>query len=227
MKTHKYAVIGTGKTGSYAAEILGSETVTFDEAHPATAELLKGIDMAVIFVPGSAAEEVLEVVFDAGTDAVWGTTGFNWPTDLGERLAEKNLRWVTGSNFSLAMNLVRKSVEVLGRGSSILKEVGFHIHEIHHTQKQDAPSGTAISWKEWLGKECKITSAREGDIKGIHTLHMETPTESVWLKHEAHSRRVFAEGAVWSAKTLLNDLNLEPGLYTFPELFDKAFTDLL
>lgn len=227
MKTHKYAVIGTGKTGSYVAEILGREAVTFDETRPPTPDLLKGVDVVVIFVPGSAASEVLDVVFEAGTDAVWGTTGFNWPADLAERLEGKNMRWVTGSNFSLAMNLVRRSVELFGRGSSILKEVGFQIHEIHHTEKQDAPSGTAISWKEWLGKECKITSERVGDIKGIHTLHMETPTESVWLKHEAHSRRVFAEGAVWSAKSLLNDPNLKPGLYTFSELFDKAFTDLL
>ncbi|TVQ68235.1 MAG: hypothetical protein EA360_00145 [Balneolaceae bacterium] len=227
MKSRKYAVIGTGKTGSFVEEILGSKAVTFDESHPPTLSSLSETDIAIIFVPGSAAGEVLETVLESGIPAVWGTTGYEWPQGLDKRLTERNLTWVTGSNFSIGMNLVRKSIEILGRGSSILKDPQFHIHEIHHSGKQDAPSGTALSWREWLGQKCEITAERTGDVKGIHTLHLKTPSESIWLEHEAHSRKVFAEGAVWCADYLLDCKEPAPGFHTFPELFDRAFSNLL
>lgn len=227
MSSRKYAVIGTGKTGSSAAALLGEDAVMFNRNNPPESGLLSGLDVAIVFVPGSAAEQVMEPLLKSGIPAVWGTTGYEWPVDLSDRLVDRGVSWVTGSNFSMAMNLIRKSIEILGKGSAVIPETQFHIHEIHHTEKVDAPSGTAFSWSEWLGKECEITSEREGDVKGIHSLHMQTPTESVWIRHEAHSRALFAEGAIWSANYLLDQPDTKPGLYTFSQLFDKAFSNLL
>jgi len=219
----KVSVIGTGKTGSAVVDVLGRDAVPFDSESPATIEKLKKTDIAIIFVPGNSAEDVVELLLEAKIPAVWGTTGYEWPEDLHKRVTKAGVPWIIGSNFSLGMNLVRKSLELFGAGSSLLDDPQFHIHETHHVHKKDAPSGTALSWKEWLGKDASISSSREGDVKGIHELRIKTGNESIFLKHEAHSRKLFAEGAVWAAKYLLDNSSVTPGVYPFSTIFDEAF----
>ena len=221
----KISVIGTGKTGSSIADLLGEKAVTFNSSNKPTPEEVSKTDAAIIFVPGSAAPETVDVMLEAGIPAVWGTTGYGWPEDLPEKVKAVQSKWIIGSNFSLGMNLVRKALNVLGEGSDMLDSPIFHIHETHHTDKKDAPSGTAISWQQWLNRESQISSSRVGDVKGIHELHIKTANESIYLKHEAHDRKLFAEGAIWAAEKLLNDKEIVPGVYQFSELFDKAFSN--
>jgi 4-hydroxy-tetrahydrodipicolinate reductase len=223
----KYSVVGTGKTGGAVASLLGENAVPFDEFNKPTVAKLKETDIAIVFVPGSAAEQVQEQILEAGIPAVWGTTGYEWPEDLPNRVKEIKQRWVIGSNFSLGMNLVRKAINILGKGSEMLVDPKFHIHEVHHVRKQDAPSGTALSWRDWLGKDALISSDRQGDVIGIHNLHIKTAEESIYLKHEAHSRLVFAEGAVWTANYILKNRFIEPGVYQFSNIFDRAFSELI
>ncbi len=218
------SVIGTGKTGGAIADALGTSAVTFDRSKKPTAQEVAQTDAAIIFVPGSAAEEIVEVMLKAKVPAVWGTTGYQWPEDLPERVKLKSAKWVIGSNFSMGMNLVRKSLELLGSGSKMLDNPEFHIHETHHTDKTDEPSGTALSWRKWLNRDASVSSSRMGDVKGIHELHIKTRNESIYLKHEAHDRKLFAEGAIWAAKRLIEDPSIMPGVYPFSELFDKEFS---
>lgn len=220
----KISVIGTGKTGGSIAELLGEQAITFNSSKKPLAKEVAKTDAAIIFVPGKAAAETIDVMLEAGVPAIWGTTGYSWPADLPEKVKAVQSRWVIGSNFSLGMNLVRKALNVLGEGSDMLDAPKFHIHETHHTEKKDAPSGTALSWQQWLNKEVQISSSRVGDVKGIHELHIKTANESIYLKHEAHDRKLFAEGAIWAAEKLLNDRKIAPGVYQFSELFDKAFS---
>ena len=98
---------------------------------------------------------------------------------------------------------------------------------MHHNQKKDAPSGTALSWREWLNKDAFISSDRQGDVKGIHELHLKTQGESIFLRHEAHSRAIFAEGAIWTANYILDHPEIDAGVYPFSELFDRAYKELL
>lgn len=223
----KIAVIGTGKTGGTVAEQLGKSAIPFDENSKPTPEKLMEADAAIIFVPGAAAEEIVEILLKTDIPAVWGTTGYQWPKDLPNRVKDIGTRWVIGSNFSLGMNLVRKSLNILGKGSEFLENPKFHIHEVHHVHKQDAPSGTALSWRDWLGKDASISSDRQGDVKGIHEMHLKTAGESIFLKHEAHDRSIFAEGAIWTANYLLDHPEIDSGVYPFSELFDRAFKELL
>lgn len=219
--TSKIAVIGTGKTGGEVAALLGENLFeTFNSANPATVEKLKNADAAIIFVPGNAVADVLPIVLQAGIPAAWGSTGFDWPAEIDRQVKEREARWIIASNFSLGMNLIRKSIEAISAGAGILKQPRFHIHEVHHIHKKDAPSGTALSWREWLAKETEITSAREGDVKGIHELTVETASEKITLRHEALNRRLFAEGAVWAALQLINNKYIKPGIMSFGELFD-------
>lgn len=215
------AVIGTGKTGGEVVDLLPPENIVgpFNTDHRPTAAKLKSADVIIVFVPGSAVPDIMETIMEAKVPAVWGSTGFDWPEDLDQKLKQEGIKWLKASNFSLGMNIVRRCISVISKGAELLNNPTFHIHEIHHTGKKDAPSGTAISWKEWLDKDSDITSERKGDIKGIHELEMKTESESIFLKHQAHNRAVFAKGAVWSAEQLLDD-SVDPGFHDIETIFD-------
>ena len=129
-------------------------------------------------------------------------------------------KWVLATNFSLGMNVIRNAIEKISKGSEILKDPTFKIHEVHHIHKKDAPSGTALSWKQWLNKEVEITSEREGDVNGIHELKITTDTEEITLSHNALDRGLFAEGSIWAIEQLIENKNLTNGMYTFGQLFD-------
>ncbi|MCG8373550.1 MAG: hypothetical protein MI700_08465 [Balneolales bacterium] len=217
----KISVIGTGKTGSKVVEMLGEHLLyAFDENNPPTVNKLKESDALIIFVPGEAVPFIFDMVLEAGVPAAWGSTGFQWPNDLNKKVKIAGTKWVLANNFSLGMNIIRKSIQEISIGSGILKNPEFHIHEVHHIHKKDAPSGTALSWKNWLGKRVDVTSAREGDIHGIHELTLKTATESILLRPEALDRSIFAEGAIWAAEQLVNNQHLSYGVHTFGELFD-------
>ncbi len=222
----RISVIGTGKTGSKVVELLGDKLLhSFDENNPATIEKLKESDAIIIFVPGDAVSEILETVLESGTPSAWGSTGFQWPEDLDDRVKFANTKWILAHNFSLGMNIIRHTIKKISEGSTILDNPEFNIHEVHHIHKKDAPSGTAISWKKWLGKEVEITSTREGDVNGIHELTLSTEREKISLKHEALDRSIFAEGAIWCAEQLVNNLILTNGVHTFGELFDQVMNE--
>jgi 4-hydroxy-tetrahydrodipicolinate reductase len=222
-KERKIAVIGTGKTGGTVVDLLGNRAIPFDETNPATVDSLKEADAAIIFVPSDAASGVLDVLLEAAIPSVWGTTGFKWPADLPDRVKTSGVPWVIGSNFSLGIHVVRKAIESLGKGAGLLDDPQLHIHEVHHTEKKDAPSGTALSWREWLGKEASISSDRVGDVKGRHELTIKSGSEAITLSHEAYNRKIFAEGAIWTANHLLEHPNIASGLYRFEDLFDQAY----
>ena len=224
----KIAVIGTGKTGGEVVGLLDDEKVVgpFNSTNKPTAEALKQADASIIFVPGSAVDAIFDTVLESQTPAVWGSTGYEWANNLDKQLKDRGVKWLRASNFSLGMNIIRRCIKLISKGSELLNEPAFHIHEVHHTDKLDAPSGTAISWKEWLGKDAEITSERKGDIKGIHELQLKTKPESIWLKHQAHERAVFAKGAIWSAEQLLKD-SVGPGFHDIETIFDQIMSGSL
>lgn len=221
------SVIGTGKTGSAVAELLGDKARTFNSKNKPTAEKLAETDVAIVFVTADAAPDVVEEILGAEIPAVWGTTGYQWPADLPEKVKDTGGRWVIGSNFSLGMNLVRKAITLFGKGAALLKDASFHIHEVHHVHKKDAPSGTALSWQEWLDRDATISSDRQGDVKGIHRLSIKTKNESIMLEHEAESRALFAEGAVWTAEFLLKHPHIDAGVYKFESIFERAYNETI
>jgi len=218
----KFAVIGTGKTGGKVLDVLNKEQIAgpFDRLNRPTPNLLAEANVAILFVPGAAADDLIDPLMEAGIPAVWGTTGYEWPADLHEQLQQQNITWLKASNFSLGMNIVRRCLNVIGKSVSVLTDPEFQIKEVHHIHKKDAPSGTAQSWQNWLGQEAPIISKRKGDIKGIHQLEVDTETESILLKHQAHDRKIFAEGAVWAA-TQLVERDFESGFYDFSTIFDQ------
>ncbi len=222
----KISVIGTGKTGGKVVELLGENLAyAFDENNPPTIQKLKESDVVIIFVPGDVVSEILDLVLESGTPTAWGSTGFVWPANLDERVKKAQTKWVLANNFSLGMNIIRHTIKKISEGSEILDNPTFKIHEIHHIHKKDAPSGTALSWKEWLGREVEVTSSREGDVNGIHELTVSTAREEITLKHDALDRSIFAEGAIWTAEQLVKNQQLSDGVHTFGALFDLVMNE--
>lgn len=228
----RIALLGKGKTGSKVLEVLGHhqeasnlEVEVFDRSSPPTLEALKKVDVVISFLPGEAFLHYLDLLIEAGPLVVSGSTGAALPENLDQRLKAAKLSWVQANNFSLGMAIVRLMIEAMALAPKLLPEVKFHLNEIHHTKKLDAPSGTALSFKQWAGAPMEISSERTGDVIGIHTLSFETLSEKVTLEHEALDRRLFAEGAVWTAFTLYqrSEDQRPTGLIDFHQLIRQFF----
>lgn len=216
----KIAIVGSGKTGSEVIKLLPKAQIAaiYNTSNPPTAEKLHQADCVIIFAPGSAVTTLLPMVLQAKIPAVWGSTGFVWPQDLNQQIKTAATKWIIAANFSLGMNLMHQCLKILANGAKLMTEPNYHIYETHHINKKDKPSGTALNWQKWLGVECEITSIRKGDINGIHELIVTSAFETISLKHEAHSRALFAQGAIWAAKYLLNNPQLKNGLYKFEDI---------
>ena len=216
----KVALVGRGRTGAKVAE-LHSQTVCFDEHHKPTVEGLQACDVIISFLPGSIFTEYIDMFVASQRPAAIGSTGFEWPASIVQTLKAQKIKWVNAHNFSLGMNLVKAMIEIIGRADKLYSDPQFSIHDIHHVHKLDSPSGTALSWQEWLGHQADITAERTGDVVGYHHLELETPVEKIKLVHEARDRAIFAQGALWTADKLLHDESLEYGLTHFSQLVKK------
>lgn len=222
----KMAILGKGKTGSELIELLkinkpNVQLTIFDRSNPPNAQKLKGHDVIISFLPGDAFITIMEMLVETKIPLVCGSTGFEWPRNLNFKLKDQKIRWIYSSNFSLGMNLVQQMIFTLNRAQKVFAEYDFTIHEVHHTKKMDAPSGTALSWKKWLNLPCEITHEREGDVIGFHELTLNTPFESIKVTHNAKSRKIFAEGAIYAANKLATDPTIPYGLNSFQEIISQ------
>ena len=125
--------------------------------------------------------------------------------------------FVFGANFSYGVNLFFQIVQAAA--PALAHGYNGHITERHHIHKKDAPSGTAIAIQRVLeqasGTRVDITSEREGEVTGIHTLELDSAGDRIVLTHEAKSRRTFAEGAVLAAEWIVG----KTGFYDFKDIF--------
>jgi len=220
----KIAVLGKGKTGSKVIDILNEEKIShtiFDSKNILTTEKLLGHDVVICFLAAEPLKDYLPILIDAKIPLVSGTTGFHYSDELKQKIEKLQLTWIVANNFSLGMNLIKNMIETLGKANKLVSHPEFHIHEIHHTKKLDAPSGTALSWRNWLGLDCEITSERMGDVIGFHEITLKTNTEEIKLTHNALDRKIFAEGAVFAAKKITQQSFNEYGIISFQDLIKK------
>ena len=150
--------------------------------------------------------------------AVVGTTGWHdIEADVKQAFEAAGTPLVYASNFSLGVNALYAAVR---KASALLKGAGYTpaVEEVHHIHKLDAPSGTAVVLgkilQEELGKKPEITSIREGEVPGIHTVTLKSDCDVITLRHEAFSREGLAKGAV-TAALLTEGLK---GVHEFSEL---------
>ncbi len=217
----KIALLGTGRTGSKVVEIAGEDKIVgFDETNIPTLDKLVSCDVAISFLPGPAFLEYIDILIESGLPAAVGSTGFDWPENTDKKLKDAGLAWIASTNFALGMNLVRAMIQSLSKAPKLFDEYNFSLDEIHHKHKKDSPSGTALTWKEWLGHDVEISSKREGDDPGFHKLTLKTPYEDISIEHQSKDRKIFAQGAIWTAKRLLGG-DIPPGLHQLQEIMDN------
>jgi 4-hydroxy-tetrahydrodipicolinate reductase len=222
-----FLVLGKGKTGSLVAEIAqerGHSVRALDitenqHASALTAATLAGVDAVIDFTAPEAAIENMTAVLGLGSRIVVGTTGWYAHLDEMKALAASSGGGLLfGTNFSIGVQKLFRLTAELAR----LDGYSFHIAETHHVSKLDAPSGTAITLKEIVeavqpGVKVEITSHRVGDAKGEHIVTATGEFDTLELRHDAHSRRGFALGAVRGAEWLAG----KSGAWEFREIFDQ------
>ena len=223
----KAAIIGYGKMGREIERILaerGHETaliIDLDNARDLDAEHLKGIDVAIEFTTPATAYGNIRTCLECGVAVVSGTTGWtDRLAELQELCRQRGGAMFYASNYCLGVNLLfrlnRQLAALVGRLGGGYE---VRIEEVHHTQKKDAPSGTAITLAEgiiaelaskrgWVNDapaaadQIEIHSVREGMTPGIHTVTYESEDDRIELRHTIKNRRTLALGAVVAAEFL-------------------------
>lgn len=221
----KIALIGYGKMGK-TIETLGlSQGISFpliidaDNLSDLNAANLKEIDVAIEFTaPGAAHENILSCI-EHGVPVVSGTTGWNKRfTEIKALCKRKEGAFFYASNFSIGVNILFAMNQQLARIMNQYPAYRVSMKEVHHTQKLDAPSGTAISLAEQIIEEndrvsgwelsesntesndLEIEAVREGEVKGIHIIKYESDVDFLTLGHQAKSRDAFAAGVLMAAQ---------------------------
>lgn len=226
----KLLVLGKGKTGSIVADVArerGHEVIAYDEHDTAdgsalSAENLRrlGVEVAIDFTAPDAVIENICACARAKVNLVVGTTG--WYNHIGkvrELVQESGIGFVYGSNFSVGVNIFFDIIRAAASAIPFGYEV--KIIERHHEQKKDKPSGTAVTLhkviQEASAADAGITSIREGDVVGTHTVLLDSESDTMMLVHDAKSRRGFAEGAVRAAEWIKG----KKGFYEFKDVFSE------
>lgn len=228
----KIALLGYGKMGQVIERIAlsrGHEIVLKKDNHNTFLGLLNA-DVAIDFSVPDAAFVNIEECLKNGIPVISGTTGWLKDIDKIENICTQNDgSFIYSSNFSLGVNLFFQLNQTLAR--MMKKFVQYHVsmEEIHHTQKLDSPSGTAISlanqiiansdytnWSETAAEKDSIYIAakRESNVPGTHSITYVSDVDTIEIKHTAHSRDGFALGAVVAAEWLIN----KKGIYTMQDV---------
>jgi 4-hydroxy-tetrahydrodipicolinate reductase len=231
----KVALLGYGKMGKVIERIAlerGHEIVLRkDESN--TYEGLENADVAIDFSVPMVAVENISTAFNHGIPVVCGTTGWLEQYDEVVQLCqEKNGAFIYGSNFSLGVNLFFELndylAKMMAKFSSVYK---VSMEEIHHTQKLDSPSGTAISlakgviensaydsWTEETAKDNQIhiEAKRIENVPGTHSIYYNSDVDFIEIKHVAHNREGFALGAILAAEWIKE----KKGVFSMKDVLD-------
>lgn len=174
----------------------------------------KNIDVIIDFSTSTALENLLDFALKIKKPVVIGTTGYNENDFNKIKKASYDIALFYSPNMSIGVNICFAVSRYIS--SKIKSDV--HIHEIHHKTKKDAPSGTALRFKDIISKNntVSVSSSRLGNIVGEHYITFALEYEKIELNHIAYSREIFAQGAIFAAKWILDK---KTGLYNFDDIF--------
>jgi 4-hydroxy-tetrahydrodipicolinate reductase len=217
----KIALLGYGKMGKVIEKIAlerGHEII-LRKTSTTTFEGLEIADVAIDFSIPSVAIENISTCFNKQIPVVSGTTGWlNRYDEMVSLCEEKNGTFLYGSNFSLGVNIFFKLNSYLAKIMSKFDDYKVSIEEIHHTQKLDSPSGTAITlangiiensnYNSWTLNEAKsneiaIDAKRIENVPGTHSIFYNSEVDLIEIKHVAHNREGFALGSIIAAEWLI------------------------
>ena len=234
----RIALIGYGKMGHMIEEVAlqrGHEIVLkihIDNTEDFNKKNISKADVAIEFTgPDSAFENVKHCV-EFGVPVVSGSTGWNDKIEEAKTICkENNGSFLHTSNFSIGVNIFFEVNQLLARLMASQPDYEITMKEIHHTQKKDAPSGTAVTLaeqalvylttkKEWVNapaankEQLSIISERTDPAPGTHIVKYSSEVDDIEITHTAHSRKGFALGAVMAAEFIHN----KKGIFTMKDV---------
>ena len=243
----KIAILGFGKMGQIIEQFAmerGHDVVlkvNADNLDELTISNLKNSDVAIDFSTPDCVLQNIALCFDAGVAIVVGTTGwYGRLQEVKNQCIEGNNTLLYASNFSVGVNVFFFVNRVLAKIMNRYPQYEVQVEEIHHTEKLDSPSGTAMSIaegiigelnrkNEWVNEligshselitkheQLLIESHRIEDVPGTHTVIYSSEVDDIEFKHKAHSRAGFALGAVLAAEWLHG----KNGFYNVTDMFD-------
>lgn len=258
----KIAIVGYGKMGhmiensakNFGHEVVATVDVFSQDAthvvsngdYDAVAKIVKesGAEGIIEFSHPSSVMGNIKALLPLGIPLVVGTTGWNDKKDEVINLAKAcNGTVMTSANFSIGVNMLYKIIEEASKLVSQFDEYDASIFEVHHNQKVDSPSGTALDIAKHLmanypkkdtivvdafherpkSNELHVASMRVGAVPGTHTVYFDSAADTIEITHRARSREGFANGAVHSLERLVSGINsgkLEKGkMYSMEDLF--------
>ncbi|SFJ22679.1 4-hydroxy-tetrahydrodipicolinate reductase [Olleya namhaensis] len=230
----KIALLGYGKMGK------AIETIALQRGHTIVIKTsrdsdynINDADVAIDFSVPSAAFNNISNCLNNQVPVISGTTGWLEQYDDIVSLCEKQKgAFIYASNFSLGVNIFFELNETLAKMMAKLNDYKLDIEEIHHTQKLDAPSGTAITlaegiiknnsaYQDWQldtasDKNIPIIAKRIPEVPGTHIISYTSPIDTIKIEHEAHNREGFALGAVIAAEWLAD----KTGVFTMKDVLN-------
>ncbi|NHA05701.1 4-hydroxy-tetrahydrodipicolinate reductase [Mucilaginibacter sp. HC2] len=245
----KIALLGYGKMGKIIEKIAISRkheivlTIDHDTLDDLTVENLQKADVVIEFTMPASVLGNIKHCFNAGVPIVVGTTGwYDQIPQVKQLCEESNNTLLYGSNFSVGVNIFFHVNRLLAKVMNNYPYYDVQVEEIHHTQKLDSPSGTAITIaegildnletkSEWVNvlttddksdddavsnNQLLIESLRIDSVPGTHTVIYDSEVDTIEFKHTAHNRNGFALGAVLAAEWVHN----KKGFYSVDAMFD-------
>ena len=246
----KIALLGYGKMGKIIEKIATDRKheivlkIDFDNLHELTTENLKKADVAIEFTTPSSVIKNITACFEADVPVVVGTTGWYEHFDVIKQQCEEGGHGLLyATNFSVGVNIFFHINRMLAKVMNNYPYYEVQVEEIHHTQKLDAPSGTAITIAEGIidnldqktnwanvlvtddytdsddtvkGDALLIESLRIDSVPGTHTVIYDSEVDSIEFKHTAHNRNGFALGAVLAAEWMQG----KEGFHSIQDMFN-------
>lgn len=236
------ALVGYGKMGKAIEVIAKKRNHTIkticNSKHPIETADFSDVDVAIEFSTPEQAIKHIRFLADKNIPIVVGTTGWNDQLEsISEAVEKKKGALLYASNFSVGVNLFFKLNNYLAKLMNNHPHYYASMQEVHHTEKLDAPSGTAITLAEGIiqGHEAisnwscpqhptqnefnggiEIEAIRKSGVFGIHQINYSSPIDEIQIKHKANNRDGFAEGAVIAAEWLQK----KEGVYTMDDVLN-------
>ncbi|MCX7737263.1 MAG: 4-hydroxy-tetrahydrodipicolinate reductase [Candidatus Kapabacteria bacterium] len=240
----KIALIGFGSMGKEIKRLADNSpeqfnvTEIFEIDKKISSDGKYDFDVAIDFTHPNQVIENLKTLAALGKNCVIGTTGWYDSLNDAKEIVEKaNIGVVYGSNFSIGVQLFLKIIELSSKSLNQFEEYDIFVHEIHHKNKIDSPSGTALS----IGKviidnlerkkeiftetshtkispeQLHISSTRGGEVPGKHTVYIDSLADTIEISHSARNRSGFAFGALKAASWIKG----KKGFFDFSNVFNS------
>jgi 4-hydroxy-tetrahydrodipicolinate reductase len=216
-------IVGYGKMGRMVEELAVAEGFEIVGRVDQGRDEWADADVAIDFSTADALLSNFTQYTSRRLSAVIGTTGWNAHLDrVRGEAGRAGIGVVASGNFSIGVNVFERVVAEAARLMSAQPQYGAWIHEVHHSSKRDAPSGTALLLRDAMvaagfNRSIDISSARAGMIPGTHSVGFDSASDTIELIHRARDRRGFASGALLAARWIHG----RPGWFNMQDVLSK------